>query len=606
VALAVLAPAFPDFLHALGRETSNASYLKTLALSAFFASVAMLFSQPKWLVVVALIGELFLFRASHFFTDQNLELSALHLAWIGALVGFEKLADAPPDEPAPYPIERSYWSHDLALALIGVVFAAVVGTVVLEGRCDSADEWAYTFQAALYAKLRAYEVQPPCYEAFRAFWVFEHDGRVFSQYLPGWSIFMAPFLALRLLWLAGPASLAILVIGFARLARRAAAATIDAHAEGAARHVRIAGTVAGMTTILSTMMLLNGGSRFPHIFVCAMWAWCVEALCMIGSPLAPNRQLTWGLVLGSATAMLLATRHIDGCLLGVPMAFYFVYALWRRRIASRAIVGAALGFFFWGGLTLILLRLELGRWFATGYSLTEIIHPWNKFKMSVPKPHEWRWGIPLGTGAYCWWPLAPSIGFAGMLALGRTRERRIPFMLCLGVIPYLAFYTAIEYGRGWDFGYGPRYQMVVVAPMAIGAGVVLGPLFCAALGRVTRTITLFEGGPAAVAAAAALLGVLRIAPLMYPYSHDDIKARNVVFDAITRDHLSNAVVWLEKGATISDWLDLPQNMPLGLYDDSVFVLRDLSPEMRQCVREHFPGRRYYHTQGGRELKLVPE
>jgi hypothetical protein len=242
----------------------------------------------------------------------------------------------------------------------------------------------------------------------------------------------------------------------------------------------------------------------------------------------------------------------------------------------------------------------------TGYALTTLIHTWNKVVISMPRPSEWRWAFPIAIGSYCWWPLAPSLGLAGMIALLRTRERRVAFMLCVGSMAYLAFYASLEMGRGVDFGYGPRYRLVTIVPMAVGTGVMFAPLFSAAFARLGRAVAFFEGGPAAVAVMAAFLGVVRIAPLVYPSNFEDVRNRNVVFEAIKKMKVSNAIVWIDKGTTVSDWLDLTQNMPPDLYDDDVYVLMNRSPEIRQCVREHWPDRRWYRAQGGREVTLVPE
>jgi hypothetical protein len=561
--VAVTAPVAGELVHGLGYDWPADRYLTLLDVAAALATLAMVPASPKWLLGLALVGEYGLYRGTHFLVDQALALSALHVAWIGGLFGFLLLAEDPPREPAPSSTERGLLFDDLTLAVVATVLAAVVGTVVLKRQCDSADEWAYTFQASVYAKLHAYSVRPPCYEAFRAFWVFEKDGRLFSQYLPGWPLFMAPFFAAGVFWLAGPCALGVLVVGIARLARRAAGASVEARATNAERQVRIAGLLAGV-------------------------------------------------VLGCSLAWLLATRHVDGALLGVGMFLYVLYAFVRGRLHLRTAIATLVPFALFGGLTLVLLRLQLGKWFTTGYSLTEIIHPWNKgaSALSLPKPNEWRWSFPIDAGSYCWWPMAPAIGIAGGLALGRTRERRLAFMMGMGTMMNAGLYALLESCRGWDFGYGPRYHLVVIVPMAVGAAVVFAPMFNAALAHVARYTTLADGGAAALAATAALLGAIRIAPLVYPANTDDIRARNVVFDAIKNDHVSNAVVWVAKGQTVSDPLDLAQNLPIDLYGpQSVFVLRDLADpqlrnEARQCVKDTYPGRTWYHPT--REAHLARE
>ena len=95
-----------------------------------------------------------------------------------------------------------------------------------------------------------------------------------------------------------------------------------------------------------------------------------------------------------------------------------------------------MSFAFFGGFTLILLRLQLGEWFKTGYAIFDASFiRGTETMLSWPKPNEVRYGVPLATGSYCWWPAAPALGLAGLIvALGR-RERRVPFMLVISGSP---------------------------------------------------------------------------------------------------------------------------------------------------------------------------
>jgi hypothetical protein len=140
--VAVSAPVTGELVHGLGYDWPADRYLTLLDVAAALATLAMVPASPKWLLGIALLGEYWLYRGTHFFVDQALALSALHVAWIGGLFGFLILAEEPPREPAQSSLERSYLVDDLALAAVATVLAAVVGTVVLKRQCDSADEWA--------------------------------------------------------------------------------------------------------------------------------------------------------------------------------------------------------------------------------------------------------------------------------------------------------------------------------------------------------------------------------------------------------------------------------------------------------------------------------
>jgi hypothetical protein len=438
--------------------------------------------------------------------------------------------------------------------------------------------------------------------AFQNFWVFWKDGRMFSQYTPGWPLFCAPFHALGLMWLAAPVTLGLLAVGVARLARR----TVSGKSGGAPpREVAIAGIIAAVTVSTGSTMLINGGSRFPHIFIAALFAWCVESVCVLVTPgLAPGKQVRWGLVLGFGAAFMVGARPAEGAFLGLGIFVYFVVALLRRRVGFRAFLATASSFVVLAGLILVILRLQIGHWFKTGYSLTGEFHSWATLQFSVPAPNEYRWPLPLATGSYCWWPCAPALGVAGMAALSRAAERRVAFMLGVGVIGALAFFSAITYGRGWDFGYGPRYQMPAVVPMAVGGAVILAPMFSAALARAGEL--RWAGGPAAVAIVAGVAGTTTIAPFVYPHNYEDVRLRNVVFQAVKQNHIHNAVISVSQGATISHPLDLTQNLPTDLYPDQDVIVISDSPEVSKCVRDLYPQRRFYKVVGRPEVTLVPD
>jgi hypothetical protein len=429
-------------------------------------------------------------------------------------------------------------------------------------------------------------------------------GRSFAQYTPGWPLFMTPFVALRVAWLAGPASLGLLSAGVARLGRRAASGVRagDPAATGAA--VRAAGGFAALAVCLSSTLLINGGSRYPHVFVAALWAWAIESLCAISTgPLDPREQRRWGAILGACASLLLATRIGDGATLGIGLFLYFVYAVARRRIGVHAIAAAFGVAAVLGGLTLVILRLQLGAWFKTGYSLTEIIYPWAPVKMSLPKPNEFKWSFTLATGSYCWWPCSPALGLAGLAAL-RGRARRISFMLFFGAVPLLTLYTGLEFGRGFDLGYGPRYELPLVVPMAVGTGVVLGKLWETARSRAVATTAFQAGGPAAIALAAVLLGVIRIAPLVYPHNYRDVRSHNVLHDAIDEMQPHHAVVFGGNGLNHTDPMDLTENLPLDLYpNQDVLIAIDRGPDEVRCVQGQYPGWNFYRAIPGKPVKI---
>jgi hypothetical protein len=578
-----------------------------LKIAAGLATLGIAVGAARWILAVAIAGEAALYWLVGTLTETDNELAALHLAWFGVLLGLHLLTmDRRPERPfTERELYGGYGRTDAACFTLAVVLAAIVSTVVLEHAIDSADEWGNTYQAAVFAKGRIYGKEPPCALAVQSYWVFWKEGRMFSQYTPGWPLFMVPFVWIRSVWLAGPFSLGLLTVAVARLTRRAAAGVKHGVTRASAAEIKAAGTFAALSTVTASTLLINGGSRFPHVYVAALFAVSLEATCaVVHDDLGPRGQWIAGAILGAATSLMLATRPGDGGMLGTGIFLYFVYSLVRRRVPWRAFAGAFLAFALFGGFTLITLRLQLGRWFTTGYSLTEDFHPWSKFRWSVPPKNMFRSGFPLAVGSYCWWPLAPALGIAG-LACVRGRGKPIAFMLAVGTMALIALYTMQEQGRTMDWGYGPRYQLPSVVAMAVGGGVLLARLWRAAIARAETLRPLARAGPAALALAAAVVGVVRIAPLVYPYNHEVVHAKQNLFEAIRRDHLHNAIVFVTYGSGVSDARDVTQNWPLELYKNDVIVAIEFAPNAVKCMRDHYPDRRFYRTSGKQDISLSP-
>jgi hypothetical protein len=610
IGLVVVAPIDGVLLSSIGFSIGPLHTKRTLRTAAALATLAAAITRRRMLAVTAVVGEASLWLLTSYIEDSDWELAAAHLALFGLLVGVHLrtlAAGADSRQPSFAEAQHPVWIDDVAAFLVGAVAGAVVCRLVLHGWTNSGDEWANTYQAALFAKLRAYGSIPECPEAFRSVWVFQYMGRSFAQYTPGWPYFRAPFVALRVPWLAGPASLGLLAAGASRLGRRAAAGFSPGTPPPSAAHVRAAGRFTALAILLSATVLINGGSRYPHVFVAGTYAWAMESLFTIATAgLSLSEQWKWGATLGISAALMIAARPGDGATLGVGLFAYFVYAVFRQRIGRRAVAGAAIPFGVISVLTLVILRLQIGRWFATGYSLTSLDYPWAKIEWSLPKPSEYRSAIPLAIGAYGWWPCSPAVGLAGIAAL-RGRAQRMGFVFVCGFVPFAVLYTLLEFGRGFDFGYGPRYTLPSVLAMAVGTGVVLSHLWTAARAPATDVAALHVGGPATLALGAVIIGVARIAPLLYPPAYWDVVwLHNGLHEAIARDALHDAVVFGGPGLNNTDPMDLTENMPLDLYpNQDVIIALDRGPDVVRCVRELYPQRLFYRAVPGPIVKLVP-
>lgn len=597
--LAVEAMDVAGFFRAMTHGSHQMATFDVLAVSRVLVVIsAALMGRLRLLPWVALAFG-FLTWTTRSITDSEWELTALHAMFAPctyALFATHQWRSDVRSLAAPSPGRSPFRVDDAALAILAIVVGTLVAAFVLDGTVDSSDEWGYTYQAAVFAKGRVYGKVPPCLDAFRNFWIFWKDDRMFAQYQPGWPLFMAPFFWVRAEVLAGPVSFGLLAVAVARLGRRAAAAVSGS----SVRAQRIGGLVAALSVIFANTMMINAGSRFPHVFVCALWAWAMEGACSAQDASSvgdPKRVRHAALVAGLALGFLGLTRGVELATLGLPIGLFSLQAVLRKKLRPMALVWAALPVALCLALLLVLSRLQVGRWFVLPYQLTEEFHAWAKMKTSAPPLNMVKWHVPMATGAYCWWPLAPSLGLAGLLPLLRSPERRLPFMLVLGSLLLLVYYASIEFGRGWDFGFGPRYQMPVIVPMAVGASALLTPIFLRAQ-RVGVGLVL----------AGMAYGVLRILPVTFPHNHDLLLRNDAPVRAARAAGLHHVIVKVTAGTWVYGPMDATRNLPIELYDNDVLLVGDSGPQSLQCVRSQFPDRPIYKTAPGpgTDLTLTPE
>jgi hypothetical protein len=352
--------------------------------------------------------------------------------------------------------------------------------------------------------------------------------------------------------------------------------------------------------MLGPSLLLNAASRFSHTMVVACFAWAVDAAAEVAQARLPRgRAAAFGVLLGSATALGLATRPADGGFLGVGVFFYFAQAVLRRRVSMPAFVGTCLGFAFFGGLTAVILRLQLGKWFATGYSVAQQFRPEAVLTLALPTPYELKYGIPLATGSYCWWPVAPALAAVGLVRALGGRARGVSFMLVVSSLFLVGFYSLVGFGRYGDDGLGPRYVLPIVVAQGAGTGACLAPLVARLFERV-KTLGVAclyrvrDYGPGLIALAAAVIGVVKIAPITYPVAFAEYHQATTPIRAARQSKLKNALVLIYPEDAVQGWWNANQNEPMDPNPD-VLLLARTTPEDEVCARKHFASRAWYRV-----------
>ena len=621
--LTAFLPIEPKLLAKFGVVVAEGHVVRLLRIATTVVTVAFFVAKPRWVAVIAPLGQGALWWLCSYLIDSDLELTAVHLGWFGALYGFyDRFARrvevrhragwrAPPrtswferawereERSRTEPPRRSYPWHDAGLFAIAMTLGALVSSGVLHRFCNSGDEWANTYQADVFAHFKAYGTPPPCPGAFQNYWVFYYMGRAFSQYTPGWPLVMAPFQRVNVPWMAAPFVSGVLAVGVAALSRRVARGT-DGVSE---RGVAAAGIAGALAVTFCASQALMSGSRYPHTLVCASFAWSAELLSRITHD-RPARGAQWryGLALGAVLALLLGTRPTDGATLGVGFFSYFCYSLVRLRIRWRAVLATSLGFGLVAGLVLVILHAQTGAWFKTGYELAPEFWPWLDFKLSAPPPELVKRAVPIGAMIYCYFPCVPAIGLFGLFAARRAGH--VTFMLTLGALLLTAFYAFVEYGRMEDVGYGPRYDLPTIVCFGVGVGAALGPLLVVGSQRFASRSAFAVGGPPAVAIAGLAIAVVRIAWALYPVAWEETYSRSATLRAVAAAEPPHSVIMVRGGDVAFDPLDLTQNFE-NLESADAIIAADRSFIDMLCLRSHFKSRKFYRAVGMRDVTLTP-
>jgi hypothetical protein len=546
------------------------------------AVLVVLRAELRWKAPVLAAAMLPVF-ASPFvdgYTPARGLLDVLLLTLVATVAG---AAIRPPPRAAS---RRRVWPLDDAIVFgLAVGIAALVSDQVLERYTVSGDEWADVYQADLFAHLRSYGAPRACPAVFRNWWVFEKAGRTFAQYTPGWPLLMAPFQRAGAVWLAGPFTFGVVAVGVARLARRVAGTSAP----------RIAGIVAPLFLAASPSALLNGASLYPHTMVCACFAWTVESLFAMSDASTRRDTIGWGVVLGSAGTLMVATRPMDGVVLLAGVGA--VILLTRAPLPRAGVVAAGAAAAFWGALVLVILHAQLGVWFATAYAMSPIA-----LHFSAPKLHELAYAIPFDRATPYWWPCAlPIVPFGVFLARGRGRV--VTWSVTLGATLLVVAYAWLDAGRdGAESGYGSRFHLPLLVPMNIASGV----LFAWLIERV-RSARGPRRWTDALATAAVVLTAVEVAfvvaPTVYPAWHATLHRDHALRRAIAESGIHHAVVVVHQAELAQEVWDLTQNLP-SEPDPDVLVLTDWHAEDDfACARQVYAGRSWFIARGHERVVL---
>ena len=229
--------------------------------------------------------------------------------------------------------------------------SAVVSRAIFDRLPHLEDEFAYLYQARIFARGETHIETP---QPIRAYWqpfLISDHGRRFGKYTPGWPLALAPGARLGQPWIVN-AWLAMLIVALIyRLGREI--------------YNPETGAVAALLMAISPTALLLNGTLMAHtatlffvtLFVFAVWR--VER---------GRRALLWGIAGGLALGLALITRPLTAAGVAAPFALYFA-----GRVLWRGIRGA------WRDGLLLPLAAAAGTMLLVG-----LIWPWFNYRVSGP------------------------------------------------------------------------------------------------------------------------------------------------------------------------------------------------------------------------------
>jgi hypothetical protein len=237
---------------------------------------------------------------------------------------------------------RAWVRHIPAVVAIAATF---FGTVALAYTAagiwpNSADEYGYLYVARTLLHWRTYNPPPPVPELFDFYWIGIRDGKMASQFPPGWPVVLLPFVAMHIAPLANP--LLTLALGVLLLA---CLRQLKAPPPTSSSLVAL--------IMLSPFTLFNGASLFNHMQA----AVAVMAICWLELRDEGNESIWNKLLIGFFLSIALVTRPEVAAITAVVLGIDYLV---RRRLRAFRTLPPLIA----GALPVTAL------WLAYNYSIT--------------------------------------------------------------------------------------------------------------------------------------------------------------------------------------------------------------------------------------------
>lgn len=343
------------------------------------------------------------------------------------------------------------FSSALAPILAGLI-SALLALVVFRGWANSGDEYGYNYVADTLLHGRFWNSPLPDTKLFKTIYIADRDGKLVSQYPPGWPLILAGFKFFSLGWFANAVLTGLMALALGRAMRLVNPDNLVTCALLA-------------ITMLSPFVVFNGASFFSHTTTGLF----VSLICWM--QLSDERRPKAGkaLLIGFSFSMLLITRLEDFAIIG---GLYGLDTLFRWNIRTvRRMAFAVLGAL---PITCFLL---IYNWRITGNPL-QLVEVWAGFPgafglythsdegANSPLIATLRTSLWAGNLFDFSSPL--MILWGGLALLARRRVLRF-YDLAFPATVFFFFFFA-DFG---GFHFGPRYWFAAWPAMALSVAAYL-------------------------------------------------------------------------------------------------------------------------------------
>ena len=255
-----------------------------------------------------------------------------------------------------------------ALCVVTLFVLLLTATLVLQQYPNSADEYAYLFQAQTLARGRLWTPLPPLEHFFSFKWIVEKDSKWVSMYPPGWpALLMLGSLLGLPAWVVNPilgsASIAMLILFATRL-------------EGP-----VIGLVAALTLAATPFFIFNAASYVSHVPV----SLAALLFAYFGARFLASAKAIDALLMGGAIGVIGLTRYYSSIL------FFGSFLLFLLCTRPRKQLGVFLWIFL--GAAPFFAVLLLYNHTITGHALQTVMqwgYPQYHYDLQFPSIHVIR------------------------------------------------------------------------------------------------------------------------------------------------------------------------------------------------------------------------